>query len=359
MTFALSSSLTAISPGLTSSFLATGGGAPQYSVIPGGAGGTIGTFDGLYRAPAQYNPSINGAFDTIQATDGVNVATSQILVGLPLMLFCDILAKGMGLDPSRVVLWNEKWFSPIDYGLWIVVSVLRCKPFSNIREEAMVNGVFSQIQFTNMRATLDVDIVSRGPEARDRKEQVVLSLYTTYSEQQQEANSFSIARVPPNQQFIDVSERNLGGVAIDGTAMPYRFRISVNMMYASASLITPIPFIDQFQTPQIFLDNFVPSYGYGIRTLYDQRPVGLTDWVVLIFDLQQTTTALRIFDSSGQIMELGICNYNAPPNAEVRQFLVPPGGIELDTAIIFGQRISIRAVSAPATTGEIDLSVFF
>lgn len=253
----LSSSLSAVAANVRSSFLATGGTSPYtYSVIAGGAGGTIDASSGWYTAPSIASSSPNNTYDTVQVTDDVGaIATAQILVGTPLELFCDVVRVGMGLPIGRVVLYDQKYFSPIDYGLWITVGILKCKPFSNIREMATVSSVYSQTQFTNMRATLECDVVSRGPAARDLKEQFVMSLYTQYSEQQQEANSFHIARIPPNQEFRNLSHIENGKHGtLDGTAILYRFRINVNLIYAS-TLTSPVSYFSNFLDPIILIND--------------------------------------------------------------------------------------------------------
>lgn len=256
MTLTLSSSLSAVAANIQSSFLASGGTPPYvYSVLPGGAGGTINSSTGWYQAPQVASSSPNQTYDTVQVTDSLSaVAILPILVGTPLELFCDVVRVGMGLSIGRVMIYDQKWFSPTDYGLWITVGILKCKPFSNIREYATVSSIYSQTQFTNMRATLECDIVSRGPAARDLKEQFIMSLYTQYSEQQQEANSFHIAKIPPNEQFRNLTHIENGKHGtVDGTAIIYRFRINVNIIYA-ATLISPASYFSNFQDPTILIN---------------------------------------------------------------------------------------------------------
>ena len=97
----------------------------------------------------------------------------------------------------------------------------------------------------------------------------------------------------------------------------------------------------------------------GVRTVYEDINVGLSDWVVLIASLPQTVTSVSIFDSSGQTLELGICPAGAGDNAEVRQLLIPPGGMSAKIQIASGQRVSIRAVSGAAIAGENNLNVIY
>ncbi len=242
MSLALSQSKTAIAPNLTAYFLGIGGTEPYtYAVLGGGAGGSIDSVLGIYTAPTAMGSTPQTLYDTVQVTDSLGaVATTQILIGTPLFLFCEILQQEMGLSNGRVYLWDQKIFEPNDNDLYIAVSVPSCKPFSNITKPAIIDGFadWSQAEQTvNMLATLDIDIISRGPSARDRKEEVILALNSVYAQSQQEANSFYIGKLPPGARFLNLS-------MIDGAAIPYRFKISVNLQYA----FTKTKAVDYFDT---------------------------------------------------------------------------------------------------------------
>lgn len=248
MSVTLAQTITALVPGLTSSFLASGGSpAYAYSVRPNGAGGTINSSSGLYTAPAKVGSTPQSLYDTIQAVDSLgNVGVAQILVGTPMLLFCEIIQNQMGLAPGRVYLWDQKITEPTDSSLYVAVSVPRCKPFANnIIPDGSGSGM-NQIQCVNMMATMDIDIISRGTDARDRKEEILTSLLSIYSQQQQEINSFSIGRLPASASFLNLSQ-------VDGAAIPYRYKISVNMQY-SFTKTTPIPYFSTFQAPTISID---------------------------------------------------------------------------------------------------------
>lgn len=246
MSLSLAQTLTAVGPGVTSSFLATGGTGPYvYSVLPGGAGGTIDPSTGIYTAPGAVGTTPETSIDTIQVEDSLSaVATATIVVGNALLLFCDILQVSLGLSPGRVQLWDQKLFQPTDSGLYIRVSVPVAKPFAS-NSTTNPNGE-GTVQSINMMATLDVNIISRDSSARDRKEEVVACLAGYYSQQQQVANSFLIGRLPPGSQFTDLS-------MIDGAAIPYRYKISLNMQYAMG-FATATPYFDSFQTPQVVIN---------------------------------------------------------------------------------------------------------
>lgn len=245
----IAQTLTAVAVGLTSSFQASGGTAPYtYSVRANGAGGTIGSSSGIYTAPAVVNGGSYGPptkiYDVIQAKDNVGaVVIAQILVGNPLLLFCDIIQNQLGLANGRVYLWDQKIFEPTDSGLYVAVSVLSCKPFGNINTFVGSGSSSNSVQFVSMYAQLQIDIISRDSEARDRKEEVILALNSNYALQQQDANSFSIGRLPPGGQFVNLSGQ-------DGAAIPYRFNIAVGMQYAFQKT-QAVDSYNSFQTPAL------------------------------------------------------------------------------------------------------------
>lgn len=154
----------------------------------------------------------------------------------PLELFCQIIQHEMNLDNSQVFLWDQKIFLPTDQRLYVTVSVESCKPFGNSRTYIGSGNNLQEQQSVNMQATLGVNLLSRGPDARDRKEEVILALKSTYSQALQEANGFYVATL--SDRFINLSE-------IDGAAIPYRFHIYVNIQY-QVSKTKNIPFYSQF-----------------------------------------------------------------------------------------------------------------
>ena len=211
MPLSISAGSLALSPSLTTYFLGVGGTAPYvYSVLAGGAGGTINPITGFYTAP-----SVTGS-DSIQVTDAASgIQTVDILIGTPLELFCDVIQRKMNLGQGQVYLFDQKINIPTDSRLYVAVGVTSCKPFGNSNR---LNASGFEDQSANFYSTLDINILSRGPEARDRKEEVILALNSIYSQQQQEQNGFYIGKI--STSFVNLSE-------IDGSAIPYRFVISV------------------------------------------------------------------------------------------------------------------------------------
>lgn len=136
---------------------------------------------------------------------------------------CELLEREMGLvGQNRVFLWDSKINLPSDDGLYLAVSVVTVKPFSNTNAPVSNQVGFQETQSANFLANVSVDLFSRGPFARDRKEEVVLALRSQLSQQMQARYGFYIAGI--TSSFLNLSE-------IDGAAIPYRFNISFNIQY--------------------------------------------------------------------------------------------------------------------------------
>jgi hypothetical protein len=249
MSVSVRCAVTAMAPGRTTSFQAYGGVEPYtYAVVPDGAGGTVNASTGVYAAPSAMNsnPRLNTV--RIQATDddGEIGTSDPVLVADPLFLFMEILWRELGLSSDRVYLWDQKLFQPTDSGLYVVVSVLNCKPFGNTLTPASNGDALNAIQSVNMLATLSLNVMSRSTAALLRKEEVLMALASQYSQSQQEQNSFYIGKLPPGGQFVNLSQ-------VDGAAIPYRFNISVNMQYF-VKKTKDVQFFDEFEQPEIVTD---------------------------------------------------------------------------------------------------------
>lgn len=247
MAITLSQSLTAVTALTPVSFSASGGTSPYvFSVLPNGAGGFINPSTGMYTAPALVSSDPTKNFDTIRVTDAVSATqTTSLLVGTPLLLVCDILIKELNLTSDRVYIWDQKLNQPTDSELYIAVSMPSFQPFASTNVYVPSSGLDS-VQSLNVRAIVDLDIISRGPAARDRKEEVVLALNSTYAIQQQDANSFSISRLSSGGPFNNLSP-------VDGAAIPYRYKLSFSMQYSFTKL-KPAQYFDDF-TDEIVTDN--------------------------------------------------------------------------------------------------------
>ncbi len=144
---------------------------------------------------------------------------------LPWKLVCEIIREEMELDDEQVYLYNNKFNIPPDEKVYIAVALGPSKPFSNIRREVSNDAGLAEEQTTNFQCTLIIDVMSKGPIARDRKEEVILALGSTLSQRTQEENGFYIA--PISSSFVPLS-------SLEGAAIPYRFNISVAIQYKTS-----------------------------------------------------------------------------------------------------------------------------
>ena len=119
--------------------------------------------------------------------------------------------------------YNQKINLPRDQKLYIAVGVLNAKAFGNTNTKDPSGVGLVEEQVVNMQNILSVDIMSRSTDAFFRKEEVLMALNSQYSQNQQTANSFYIAKI--SSSFVNLSDQ-------DGAAIPYRFNISVSMQYA-------------------------------------------------------------------------------------------------------------------------------
>ncbi len=245
MSLSLTQSATATGANGSVSFLGIGGSPPYtYAVIPyNGAGGSINTSSGAYTGPASIYTNPLNQYDVVTVTDSLGAVTqSRILVGSPFLLFCDILQNQMNLPNGRVWIWNSKIFEPIDDNLFIILSIASTKIISNSNVPTPTDIGMSETQSASCAALIDIDIKSRNTSAMDRKEEIVLAVQSVYAEQQMEANNFSILR-NTTDGFRDLS-------GLDGSAIPYRFRASFKIFYATYK-ITQIEYFDTFNPAQI------------------------------------------------------------------------------------------------------------
>lgn len=92
-----------------------------------------------------------------------------------------------------------------------------------------------------------------------------------------------------------------------------------------------------------------------VRNDYSSVNVTTGAYVQLVASTSATINKLQIFDSSGSTMVLAV----GAAASEVDQFYIFPGGNgDVELSIPSGSRISVKAVSASATSGELIINFF-
>ena len=239
MALELFSNNTYLRPGISTVLSASGGVEPYvYSILSGG--GSV-TASGKYTTPIDgtYGRAVVQVMDDNGATAGISISTVGIVE-----LMCQILQKELGLSNGRVWLYNQKIEEPKDQGLYIVIRESSCKSFANNIRYASGSGL-DGVQSSNFRSILSIDIKSRGLDAMRRKEEVVMALGGQYAVQMQELNSFRIGKVP--NEIPNIGE-------LDGSAIPYRFNITVNVQY-SVTKTQSTQYFDTFSGVELFTND--------------------------------------------------------------------------------------------------------
>lgn len=221
-----------IGPGVRVPFAAFDGVEPYtFSVKAGGIGGTV-TQNGFYTAPIDKTGT-----DTIVAEDADGEkAEYKIGVGIGLHFIADIISKELALDPSQVIIQNQKFKIPNDSKLYVAIKGLTMRAIAN--RNHFDDGV--EGQSVNMFGPVDVAIYSRSTEALTRKEEVVMAMNSNYAKNQQQLNGFLIGKIG---NIVSLSE-------IDGAAIPYFFNVNLNIQYAVTKQ-RPVDYFDSFELDDV------------------------------------------------------------------------------------------------------------
>lgn len=154
----------------------------------------------------------------------------------PIKQICKILQNQLALTNEQIWIYNQKRNIPNDFGVYYVVRYDGQRIIGNVRKEVATNAGLVEYQSVHSLAMFSVDIFSRSSQARDAKDQVIMALNSTYSQQVQEANGFQIAR--NSFQVTNTSE-------VEGVAELNRYSISFNVTYMS-EMTKSIDFYDTF-----------------------------------------------------------------------------------------------------------------
>ena len=130
----------------------------------------------------------------------------------------DIIRSEMQLDAQHVWIKSQNVKFPNTPDMFIIVGMSDAQTLANNNYCEATAGGMKEIQQVQMRENIQVDIVSRNNDAILRRWEVLAAIQSVYSEQVQEANSFSIFR--SSQGFLNTSDA-------EGTSLLNRFTISI------------------------------------------------------------------------------------------------------------------------------------
>jgi hypothetical protein len=115
----------------------------------------------------------------------------------PVKVIGDVLKAELGLDAGHILLAFEKYTIPQDKGLFVALSYISGKAIgsNNYFTDDPTNGP-QETQQVAMQELIQIDVMSFGPDARQRKEEVIQALSSIASQQAQDVNGFQIASIP-------------------------------------------------------------------------------------------------------------------------------------------------------------------
>lgn len=154
------------------------------------------------------------------------------------LILCDIITQELGIDPARVVVYNQNWEPPADSGLYIIVSTGQFTTVGNTnRFDPDTN---EEVKSVSGYTELAIEITSKDRSALERKEEIIMALTSTYSVRQQEDSNIKIFR---SGDILDLS-------FIEGASALHRFRVPVRITSVKEKR-TAIEPIDKFRTPEV------------------------------------------------------------------------------------------------------------
>jgi hypothetical protein len=228
--------LTAMSQNGVTQLNAIGGTGPYvYSVVSGG--GSINS-SGKFIAPNTQGNVVLKATDSLGA-----FATVTIKVLSPIKLLCDIVQTYLDLDDNQVFIYNQKFQIPPDLRLYVAVSELAIKTIGNNLKYDSTSG-FDSVNDSIFNAQISINIFSKSTLALEQKELVIQSLMSVYSQQQQQANGFSLSRI---SQAVPLN-------FLEGSAIPYRYNVTLQMQYSIKKKLA-VSYYDDFIDPTVLVNS--------------------------------------------------------------------------------------------------------
>ena len=125
----------------------------------------------------------------------------------PIKIIGDILKNCMALTTGQIFIYNQDFKLPETSGLFILMQYNTSSNYSSTNEFLpAAEGVDTAQESISMLTKEDytINVISKNDDARQRKEEVIMSLNSNFSQNQQGLYQFQIARV--SNSFVNVSE---------------------------------------------------------------------------------------------------------------------------------------------------------
>lgn len=141
----------------------------------------------------------------------------------------DIIRKEMGLNQQNIWIHSQnRKIPPQSQELYVTVGCVDFLPISSKSKYNSEND--TEVQTVYGRATVQVDILSRSLEARQRRAELLMALNSFYSKEVQDKKQFRIFELP--SRFINTSGLE-GGSEINRFSLIMRAMISEDKVKSS------------------------------------------------------------------------------------------------------------------------------
>lgn len=165
----------------------------------------------------------------------------------------DIIRTEMGLDQQHIWIQNQnRKIPPQSDNLYCVVGCVNFRPISS--KSRFLSETDQEEQIVYGRADVQIDLLSRSNEARERRAEVMMALNSFYSKNIQDKKQFKIFELPAT--FMNTSDLQ-GGSDIN------RFTIRIPTMI-SESKIKNTDYYDKFRANIKIEESDVESFDLNL-----------------------------------------------------------------------------------------------
>ena len=121
----------------------------------------------------------------------------------------NILDREMELPQGRCFAYNNENDLPKDDNLFICLFFADRTPYSNNTKFEEVGTDYIEHQSISMNETIEVAIVSKNKDARERCHEILLAFSSVYSQQMQEKHHIHISTISPiyDNSFLEATAR--------------------------------------------------------------------------------------------------------------------------------------------------------
>jgi len=161
-------------------------------------------------------------------------------------VICDIIKNYMILDANQIWLYNQDYKIPNTLGLFVIIQFLGGRP-SSISESFSdnISGGLQETLIVNMINQYQIDIQSKNNDAKGRKEEIIMALNSTISQQMQEKYQFKIANITNTFSNTSLAE---------DPSMYTKFSININV-FEWKNKTKDVDYYNQFDISDIKIEN--------------------------------------------------------------------------------------------------------